>query len=110
MAPRMEVRSWTSLSNVLLFTSALSKVFYQDRVYCCSCRASEIGRHGSERFSRRLRVLADRDLPALHPGHRSLRARAAALRGTVLFVGIRGGDDGVARVQYAVPAHAELRD
>src|SRR5215211_7043792 len=102
MAPRMEVRSWTSLSNVLLFTSALSKVFYQDRVYCGSCRVSEIDRRGSERFSRRLRILADRDLPALHPGHRSLRARAAALRGTGLSVGIRGGDHRLTRVQHAV--------
>src|SRR5215211_1451015 len=104
MAPRMEVRSWTSLSNVLLFTSALSKVFYQDRVYCCSCRVSGIDRRESERLSRRLRILADRDLPALHPGHRPLRTGAATLRGTGLSVGIRGGDDSLPRVQHAVRA------
>src|ERR671932_2956557 len=108
MAPSIELRSWTSLSNALLQTLTMRYFTNKERVYSCPCRSSEIDRRGSKRYAGRDRHPAGRDLPTRYPGRTSLRAGAAALRGAGLRVGFRGGDDHILDLQHGGPVHPEL--
>src|SRR5215211_6980676 len=104
----MELRSLRSLSNPLL--PVRTEVFYQERVYCEACRSPDGQPRESERVPDLVRPRASRDLPPLYPGDRPLREGAASLRHTRVRVGFRRGDDGLAGLQHALPAHAQLRD
>src|SRR5919107_4070814 len=79
----IELRSWISLSNLLL--PIQTQVFYQERLYCGPCLLRE-GQQ-VERCSIWDRSAAGCDLPALRTRHRPLRARTPALRASRLRVG-----------------------